>query len=131
MVPFKVKLNPGQSIFEQVCFAATKAILAGELKAGEAAVKFEDEKLLAYCEVLPLLRLPERRLQFERRQAGFEGFVRYDRLVGQRLRVGDAAQRQRPPRNDRDQKSIIIQEASPPFGERNEREAKKCRAGNP
>jgi GntR family transcriptional regulator len=36
MVPFKVKLNPGQSIFEQVCFAATKAILAGELKAGEA-----------------------------------------------------------------------------------------------
>lgn len=36
MVPFKVKLNPGQSIFEQVCFAATKAILAGELKQGEA-----------------------------------------------------------------------------------------------
>ena len=36
MVPFKVKLNPGQSIFEQVCFAATKAILAGELKPGEA-----------------------------------------------------------------------------------------------
>lgn len=35
MVPFKVKLTPGQSIFEQVCFAATKAILAGELKAGE------------------------------------------------------------------------------------------------
>jgi GntR family transcriptional regulator len=36
MVPFKVKLNPGQSIFEQVCFAATKAMLAGELKPGEA-----------------------------------------------------------------------------------------------
>jgi GntR family transcriptional regulator len=36
MVPFKVKLNPGQSIFDQVCFAATKAILAGELKPGEA-----------------------------------------------------------------------------------------------
>jgi GntR family transcriptional regulator len=36
MVPFKVKLNPGQSIFEQVCFAATRAILAGELKSGEA-----------------------------------------------------------------------------------------------
>ena len=35
MVPFKVKLNPGQSIFDQVCFAATRAILAGELKAGE------------------------------------------------------------------------------------------------
>jgi GntR family transcriptional regulator len=36
MVPFKIKLNPGQSIFEQVCFAATRAILAGELKPGEA-----------------------------------------------------------------------------------------------
>jgi GntR family transcriptional regulator len=36
MVPFKVKLNPGESIFEQVCFAATRAILAGELKPGEA-----------------------------------------------------------------------------------------------
>lgn len=35
MVPFKIKLNPGQSIFEQVCFAATRAILAGELKPGE------------------------------------------------------------------------------------------------
>lgn len=36
MVPFKVKLDPGRSIFEQVCFAATRAILAGELKPGEA-----------------------------------------------------------------------------------------------
>ena len=36
MVPFKVKFIPGQSIFDQVCFAAIKAILAGELKAGEA-----------------------------------------------------------------------------------------------
>src|SRR5512138_727238 len=36
MVPFKVKLDPGKSIFEQVCFAATRAILAGELKPGEA-----------------------------------------------------------------------------------------------
>lgn len=35
MVPFKVKLNPGESIFDQVCFAAIKSILAGELKAGE------------------------------------------------------------------------------------------------
>ena len=35
MVPFKVKFSPGQSIFDQVCFAATKSILAGELKAGE------------------------------------------------------------------------------------------------
>src|SRR3954463_3931983 len=36
MVPFKLKLIPGQSIFDQVVFAATKSILAGELKAGEA-----------------------------------------------------------------------------------------------
>jgi len=36
MVPFKIKINPGQSIFDQVCFAAIKSILAGELKAGEA-----------------------------------------------------------------------------------------------
>jgi GntR family transcriptional regulator len=35
MVPFKVKINPGQSIFDQVCFAATRAILSGELKVGE------------------------------------------------------------------------------------------------
>jgi GntR family transcriptional regulator len=36
MVPFKVKFNPSQSIFDQVYFAAIKSILAGELKAGEA-----------------------------------------------------------------------------------------------
>jgi len=35
MVSFKTKFVPGQSIFDQVVFAATKAILAGELKAGE------------------------------------------------------------------------------------------------
>ena len=36
MVPFKVKFSPGQSIFDQVVFAATRSILAGELKPGEA-----------------------------------------------------------------------------------------------
>ena len=36
MVPFKLKLIPGQSIFDQVVFAATRSILAGEMKAGEA-----------------------------------------------------------------------------------------------
>ena len=40
--------------------------IAGEIKAGVAAVKFDDDKNLAYCEVIPLLRLPERELQFER-----------------------------------------------------------------
>jgi len=39
------------------------------LKNGEAKVQFEDEKQLAYCEVLPLLRLAERQLQFEYQQA--------------------------------------------------------------
>jgi probable DNA repair protein len=40
--------------------------IARELKSGEAAIRFVDEKQLAYCEVLPLLRLPERWLQYER-----------------------------------------------------------------
>ena len=40
--------------------------IARELKSGEASIRFEDEKQLAYCEVLPLLRLPERWLQYER-----------------------------------------------------------------
>src|SRR5688572_22102536 len=35
MVPFKLKLTPGHSIFDQVVFAAVKSILAGELKPGE------------------------------------------------------------------------------------------------
>src|SRR5687768_13394955 len=36
MVPFRVKFSPGESIFDQVCFAAIRAILSGELKAGES-----------------------------------------------------------------------------------------------
>ncbi len=35
--------------------------MAGEVKSGVAAVCYADEKDLQYCEVLPLLRLPERR----------------------------------------------------------------------
>jgi GntR family transcriptional regulator len=31
---FKIKLNPGQSIFDQVVFAATKAFVSGELPPG-------------------------------------------------------------------------------------------------
>ena len=42
--------------------------LAEEIKAGDAAVRFESEDDLAYCEVKPLLRLPERKLQLERRE---------------------------------------------------------------
>ena len=44
--------------------------VVNELKQGGAAVKLQDEKELKYCEVLPLLRLPERKLQFERMQQG-------------------------------------------------------------
>ena len=40
--------------------------MAQEIKSGEASIKFTDEKDLMYCEVVPLLRLPERKLQFER-----------------------------------------------------------------
>jgi len=40
--------------------------IAAELREGEAAVRFSDENELMYCEVTPLLRLPERKLQFER-----------------------------------------------------------------
>ncbi len=47
--------------------SSIKAI-AQEIKMGEAAVKFANENDLMYCEVLPLLRLPERQLQFERFQ---------------------------------------------------------------
>jgi GntR family transcriptional regulator len=35
VTPFKVKLNPGQSIFDQVVFAATKAFVSGELQPGQ------------------------------------------------------------------------------------------------
>ena len=43
-------------------------IIAREIMAGEAAVRFADENDLAYCDVKPLLRLPERHLQWERRE---------------------------------------------------------------
>jgi GntR family transcriptional regulator len=35
VTPFKVKLNPGQSIFDQVVFAATRAFVSGELQPGQ------------------------------------------------------------------------------------------------
>jgi exodeoxyribonuclease-5 len=44
--------------------------IADEIQRGEAAVRFENEQLLAYCEVLPLLRLTERKLQFEKGREG-------------------------------------------------------------
>lgn len=47
---------------------ASLEAIAEEIKNGEAAVRFKDEVALAYCEVKPLLRLPERLLQFEQMQ---------------------------------------------------------------
>ena len=43
--------------------------IAQEIKAGVASVSFTNENDLAYCDIKPLLRLPERTLQFERMQA--------------------------------------------------------------
>ena len=43
--------------------------IAHEIKAGEASVTISKEADLVYCDVKPLLRLPERLLQFEHRQA--------------------------------------------------------------
>lgn len=40
--------------------------IAREVRSGTAAVRFSDEKDMEYCEVKPLLRLPERKLLFER-----------------------------------------------------------------
>lgn len=42
--------------------------IALEVKNGTAAVVFDDEKALAYCDVLPLLRVAERKAQFEEGQ---------------------------------------------------------------
>jgi exodeoxyribonuclease-5 len=42
--------------------------VAREVKDGIAAVVFDDEKKLAYCDVLPLLRVAERKAQFEEGQ---------------------------------------------------------------
>jgi GntR family transcriptional regulator len=35
VTPFRLTLQPGQSIFEQVVFAATKAFVGGEMRPGE------------------------------------------------------------------------------------------------
>jgi hypothetical protein len=69
------KLKPN-SVFKQ--FADMPALInfwreslnkiALEIKTGVADVTFEKESDLLYCEVKPLLRLPERELQFEQTQ---------------------------------------------------------------
>lgn len=44
-------------------------MLADEIQRGDAAVRFVSESDLAHCEVLPLLRVAERRQQFERERS--------------------------------------------------------------
>lgn len=64
----KTKLVQQFSDWQQLLkhFKTSIEAIAAEIKAGEAAVRFNDENALSYCEVKPLLRLPERQLQFER-----------------------------------------------------------------
>lgn len=68
----------GRNAFDEARFPDWKSIIqhwkkritatAISLKKGDAAVTFVLEKELAYCDVIPLLRLPERQLQYERQQ---------------------------------------------------------------
>jgi probable DNA repair protein len=53
----------------RACWATRLREIAREVKEGVAAVVFEDEKALAYCDVLPLLRLAERQVLREREEA--------------------------------------------------------------
>jgi len=64
---FLQKFNDWQALLTH--WKTSIETIAEEIKAGEAAVKFDDENLLVYCEVMSLLRLPERHLQFERFQS--------------------------------------------------------------
>jgi len=61
------KLFPGIASWPEVLahWRASIAAIAREVGEGCAAVRFADEKDLAWCEVLPLLRLAERREQLE------------------------------------------------------------------
>ncbi|MBI5900220.1 MAG: PD-(D/E)XK nuclease family protein [Rhodocyclales bacterium] len=53
----------------RACWAGRLREIAREVKDGVAAVVFEDDKALAYCEVLPLLRLAERQMLLDREDA--------------------------------------------------------------
>ena len=72
----------GKRAFDEVNFPDWKSIIqhwkssitttAISLKSGDAAVAFESENQLTFCDVTPLLRLPERQLQFERQHNNLE-----------------------------------------------------------
>jgi exodeoxyribonuclease-5 len=77
--PLVLDETRGRNVFNEAYFPDWPSVIAHwktsmiatalSIKAGDAAVKFENEKQLAFCEVLPLLRLAERQLQFEHAQA--------------------------------------------------------------
>ena len=77
--PLVLDETKGRNVFNEADFPDWPSVLAHwkasiiataqSIKAGDAAVKFENEKQMTYCEVLPLLRLAERQLQFEHAQA--------------------------------------------------------------
>lgn len=68
----------GRKIFDEADFPNWQSIIqhwqsritstAVSLKNGDAAVTFDSEKQLAFCDIKALLRLPERQLQFEHQQ---------------------------------------------------------------
>lgn len=70
------EIAKGKSVFKDFeCFEAltlhwqhSLTAIAQEIKLGVANVTFEKEADLLYCDVKPLLRLPERALQFEQHQ---------------------------------------------------------------
>jgi exodeoxyribonuclease-5 len=71
--------NKGRKLFSAEDFPDWPSIIrhwkmsitntAKALQIGDARVQFDNEKQLNYCEVLPLLRLAERQLQFEHQQS--------------------------------------------------------------
>lgn len=71
ITPFeKLKSNSAFKAFEHmpaliVHWRNSLEHIAEEIRQGQAGVVFEDENDLMYCDVKPLLRLPERQLQFE------------------------------------------------------------------
>ena len=70
--------NRGRKVFDETNFPNWQSVIqhwkssitatAISLKNGDAAVTFDNESQLAFCDVKPLLRLPERQLQFEHQQ---------------------------------------------------------------
>jgi exodeoxyribonuclease-5 len=73
--PYGFTESRGRKIFNEEQFPSWSSIISYwhdkisatvlSLKAGDAKVQVEDEKHLAYCEVMPILRVAERELQFE------------------------------------------------------------------